>query len=138
VADEINYLGVTFECSGGWNRQKLKVIAKENQTLVAIDKCLARKPNISVKILENVHEMLSESRMMYGVEMWGLEGGWQEIDKILSRFCKIILGVPTSAENSVAGLKLGRDSRRGKVLSVTAKYWLRLLGMDSLKIVSAC
>jgi hypothetical protein len=23
VADEINYLGVTFESSGGWNRQKL-------------------------------------------------------------------------------------------------------------------
>jgi hypothetical protein len=54
VADEINYLGVTFESSGGWNRQKLKVMAKGNQTLVAIDNCLARTPDISVKILENV------------------------------------------------------------------------------------
>jgi hypothetical protein len=38
VADEINYLGLTFESSGGWNRQKLKVTAKGNQTLVAINK----------------------------------------------------------------------------------------------------
>jgi hypothetical protein len=60
VADEINYLVVTFESCGGWNRQKLKVIANENQTLVAIDKWLARTPDIRVKVLENVHEMLSE------------------------------------------------------------------------------
>jgi hypothetical protein len=33
VADEINYSGVTFECNGGWNRQKLKTIAKGNPTL---------------------------------------------------------------------------------------------------------
>jgi hypothetical protein len=46
VADEINYLGVTLESSGGWNRLKLKVMAKGNQTLVAIDKCLARTPDI--------------------------------------------------------------------------------------------
>jgi hypothetical protein len=30
----------------------------------------------------------------YGIEMWGVEEGWKEIDKIHSRFCKIILGVP--------------------------------------------
>jgi hypothetical protein len=91
MADEINYLGVTFESSGGWNKQKPKIMAKGNQTLVATDKCLARTLDIRVKILENVYEMLSESRTMYGIEMWGLEGGWKEIDNIQSRFCKIIL-----------------------------------------------
>jgi hypothetical protein len=61
VADEINDLGVTFESSGGLNRQKLKVIAKGNETLVVTDECLARTPDISMKILENIYEMLSES-----------------------------------------------------------------------------
>jgi hypothetical protein len=88
VVDEINYLRVTFHSSGGWNKQKLKVRAKGNQTLVAIDKCLARAPDMRVTTLENVYEMLSESRTMYGIEMWGLEGGWKEIDKIHARFCK--------------------------------------------------
>jgi hypothetical protein len=44
-----------------------------------------------VTTLENVYEMLSESRTMYGIEMWGLEAGWKEIDKIHARFCKKIL-----------------------------------------------
>jgi hypothetical protein len=59
VADEINYLGVRFESSGGWKRQRLKTIAKGNQTLVAIDKCLAKTLVIKVNILETVYEMLS-------------------------------------------------------------------------------
>jgi hypothetical protein len=46
--------------------------------------------------------------------------------------------MPRSAANNVAELELGRDSRRGKVLSMIAKYWLRLLRMDSLEIVWAC
>jgi hypothetical protein len=137
VVDEINYLEVTFE-SGGWNRQKLMVIAKGNHTLVAIYNCLARTLDIRVKFLENVYEMLSESRTMYGIEMWVLEGGWTEINKIHSRFCKIILEVPRSAANNMAELELGRDSRRGKVLSTIVKYWLCLLYMDSLEIVRAC
>jgi hypothetical protein len=33
LADEINYSVVTFECSGGWNRQRLKTIAEGNPTL---------------------------------------------------------------------------------------------------------
>jgi hypothetical protein len=138
VVDEINYLGVTFESSGGWNKQKLKVRAKGNQNLVATDKCLARAPDIKIKTLENVYEMLSESRTMYGIEICGLEGGWNEIDKICSRFCKIILGMPRSVANNLAELELGRDSRRGKVLRTIVKYWLRLLRMDSLEIVRAC
>jgi hypothetical protein len=72
------------------------------------------------------------------MEMWGLEGGWKEVDKIHIRFCKIILGMPRSAANNVAELELGRDSRRGNVLSTIVKYWLRLLRMDSLEIVRAC
>jgi hypothetical protein len=111
-----------------WNRQQLKVIAKGNLTLVAIDKCLARTSDIRVKIVENVYDMLSESRTMYGIEMWGLEGGWKEIDNIHSRFCKIIIAMPSSGANNMAQLELGRD-RRGKVLSMIAKYWLRLLCM---------
>jgi hypothetical protein len=59
VPDEINYLEVTFESGDGWNRQKLKATEKGNHTLVAINQCLARIQDVRVKILENVHEMLS-------------------------------------------------------------------------------
>jgi hypothetical protein len=114
VGDEINYLGVIFESSGGSERQKLNPTAKGNQTSVAIGKCLARTCDIRVKISENVYETRSEFRTMYGIEMWVIDGGWKEIDKIHSRFRKTILGVPRFAANNVTELQLGRDSMRGK------------------------
>jgi hypothetical protein len=75
---------------------------------------------------------------MYGIEMWGLEGGWKEIDKIHARFFKKILGMPRSAANKVAELELGRDSRWGKVLCTIVKYWLRLLSMDCEEVARVC
>jgi hypothetical protein len=50
--------------------------------LVAIEKRLTRTPDMEVKRLENVYEMVCESRMMYGVEIWRVEEGWKQIDKI--------------------------------------------------------
>jgi hypothetical protein len=46
----------------------------------------------------------------------------------------MILGVLRFAANSMAELKLGRDSRRGTVLRMIAKYWLCLLHMGPLEI----
>jgi hypothetical protein len=56
-------------------------------------------------------------------------------DKIHSRFCKTILGVPRFAADRVAELESGRNSKRGKVLSTTGKCWLSFLRLDSLEIV---
>jgi hypothetical protein len=70
--------------------------------------------------------------------MWGLEGGWKQIDKIHSRFCKVTLGIPRLAANNAAELELGRVSRRGKVLNKITKYWLHLLRMDSSELVKMC
>ncbi|KDR17814.1 hypothetical protein L798_08243 [Zootermopsis nevadensis] len=135
---EICYLGVTLESTGGWAKQKAKVVAKGKQALVAIDKCLARMPHMRINILENVYEMVCESRMMYGAEIWGLEEGWKEVDVIHGRFCKKVLGIPRVGANGVAEVELGRDSRRSKVLGLVTKFWLRILQMDRDDLVRRC
>jgi hypothetical protein len=52
--------------------------------------------------------------------------------------CKKILGIPSFAANGVAELELGRDSRRGKVMSTLVKYWQRILQMDKDDLVRVC
>jgi 1,2-phenylacetyl-CoA epoxidase catalytic subunit len=49
-----------------------------------------------------------------------------------------ILGIPRFAANWVAELELGRDSRRGKVMSTLVKYWQRSLQMDKDDLVRVC
>jgi hypothetical protein len=52
VVNEINYLEVTLESSGGWSNQNEKQKVKGVQSLVAIEKCLTRIPNMGVQILQ--------------------------------------------------------------------------------------
>jgi hypothetical protein len=73
VVYEISYLGVSLENAGGWKKYKMKQTVKGNQTLVAIDKCLTRTPDMNLNILENIYEMMCESRLICGAGMWRLE-----------------------------------------------------------------
>jgi hypothetical protein len=138
VVGEITYLGITLENTGSWEKHKKKITGRGNKTLIAIDRSLARIPDMNVKILENIYEMISESSMMYGIELWGVYDAWKEIDKIHGRFCKKILGVPRCAANGAAEIELGRDNRRGKTMSLTLKYWQRILRMDNQELVKKC
>jgi hypothetical protein len=56
--------------------------------LVAIDKCLTGTPDVGVKLLENVYEMVRESRMMYGVEIWGLKRDGKRLIKSMGECVK--------------------------------------------------
>jgi hypothetical protein len=102
VVNEISYLGKTLESARGWNRHKMKQMVKGNQSLVATDKHLTRTPDMRVQLLENACEMVCESRLMYGAEIWGLDEGWKETDIIHRRLCEKILGIPRFAANEVA------------------------------------
>jgi hypothetical protein len=70
---------------------------------------------MKVRTLENIYETC-ESRIMHGVELWGLDEAWKEVGRIHGRFCKKILGLPRGAVNGVAEMELGRDNRRGNAM----------------------
>jgi hypothetical protein len=55
VVDEITYLGITLENTGSWEKLKKKITARRNQTLIAIDRCFARIPDMNIKMLENIY-----------------------------------------------------------------------------------
>jgi hypothetical protein len=51
VVNEINYLGITLESAGGWNSRRMKQMVKGNHSLVAIDICLTRTPDMRIQLL---------------------------------------------------------------------------------------
>jgi hypothetical protein len=93
---------------------------------------------MGVKLLENVYEMVCESRMTYGVEIWGLRRDGKKLIKSMGEWEKKIFGIPSFSANGVAVLELGRDSRRGKVMSTLVRYWQRILQMDKDDLVRVC
>jgi hypothetical protein len=88
IVKEIKYLGVVMDSTGTWDKERKQVAIRGKSALNSINTCVARAPNIEVKVLKQVYNALVKSRMMTGVEIWGLEDGWKEIKKAHELFCK--------------------------------------------------
>ena len=71
----------------------------------------------------NIYEMVCKSEIMYGIEVWRLNEAWKELDKVHSRFCKKLIGVPNYEANGFAEMELSRENRREKCLAQILKYW---------------
>jgi hypothetical protein len=68
---------------------------------------------------------------MYGIEVWGLNGAWKEVDKVHSIFCKKIIGIPNCAANGFVEMELGRESSRSKCLGRILKYWYCVMFLEA-------
>jgi hypothetical protein len=78
VANEIKYLGIILDGRGKWEKEKRQVGIRGKIALNSINICLAGAPNMGINILEQLYVSLIESRIMTGVEIWGLDDGWRE------------------------------------------------------------
>jgi hypothetical protein len=83
---ELKYRGVLLDSRGKCEKERKRVAVRGKSALNSINICVARAPNIEVKISEQLYNALVESRMMTGVEIWGLEDGWKEMGKIHELF----------------------------------------------------
>jgi hypothetical protein len=108
------------------------------QALRAIDKCMAVTPDIKIQVLENIYEMVCESKIMYGIEVWGLNGAWKEVDRVHSIFCKKIIGIPNCAANGFVEMELGRESSRSKCLGRILKYWYSVMFLEREEPIKQC
>jgi hypothetical protein len=66
-------------------------------------------PNMKIHTMENIYEMVCESKIMYGIQVQGLSDIWKELDKVICRFCKKLMGLPSCAANGFAEMELWRD-----------------------------
>jgi hypothetical protein len=83
--------------------------------------------NMGKKFTGSIYEIISESRMVHGIEILGIKGGLEIVDYILWRYCKRVLRLAPSTVNGAAGHGLAKDSRREKMFCTTAQFWCRIL-----------
>jgi hypothetical protein len=126
---------VVVDSRGTWDKERKQVTIRGKSALNSINICMARAPNIEVKVAEQVYNALVESRMMAGVEIWGLEDGWKEIKKVHELFCKRVMGKPNTAANGACVRELGRTNGKDKVIERVLRYWQRLLEMDEMSLL---
>jgi hypothetical protein len=107
-------LSLKLKYSGQLNRKEESTKVKGKQRLRTTDKRLIRisLPNVKLKVLQNVYEMMCESIILPVGEIRGVKGGREITDDILGRFCKRIISSP----RNTAEWELRRERRRDKGL----------------------
>jgi hypothetical protein len=112
--------------TGGWIKQNKKTLAKTKgcQAVVTIDQCVSiwSKGTGSRRCFEIVFK----SKIIYGIEVWGLTEAWKEFDKVRGRFQKL-MGIPHCADSGFAEMELGGESRGGMLMRQAVKYWYKIL-----------
>lgn len=109
-------MGVKLEITRGCRKQIGKIKAIANQILGAIDKCLTVMPNMeSIKLgmLENIWKMVRESGLLCGLEIWGVDGGWELLCWAQGISCKKMLRIVEVWPPVAAESELGIESWKG-------------------------
>jgi hypothetical protein len=96
---------------------------------VTNDKSLTTNPSMKVQTYGSTYEMC-ESRILYGVEVWGLKETWGSIVDLHDRFCKKLLGLSRCSANGVAEMRLVKNRRRRKFMWLTVQVLAAFLRMD--------
>jgi hypothetical protein len=54
-------------------------------------------------VLEKIYKMMCESRILYGAEIWGIEGRrWEIVDRVQVKFCKKVFIIHRNAAKGTA------------------------------------
>lgn len=74
---------------------------------------------------------------MYGIEIWGLNGAWKEVDKVHSRFCKKIIDKRNCSKRIYRyGTQQGEWERQ--VLGQILKYWYIVMCLETEEPIKQC
>ena len=91
VVSDYQYLGLTFNYNGKFNKAKTKLYEKGNRAMFSLLK-KARKMLLPLDILVKLFNTLVKSLLLYGAEIWGDENN-DVLEKLQLRFYKYILGL---------------------------------------------
>lgn len=125
IVNSFNYLGLTLNFNGNFALTQ-KILAQQGTKCMfgILKTCKDNCLNIQSKL--RVFDTYVACVLSYGAEIWGFHVG-RDIEKVHTRFCKMILKVKNSTSNFMTYTELGRVPlvihRKVRIL----KYWVKIL-----------
>lgn len=138
VVDKFKYLGVWLNTRGNWAVHKLCMKKQGFLALNSIDRCLRKLANIKFSVLNLIYKSLVESRIFYGIEIWGDESVADIINKVRTRYGKKILGIPRNSANVAVRMEMGIENGLSIVLIRRIKFIQHILETPEDSLERAC
>ena len=131
------YLGVTFSSTGNWSRNNTLMGEQGQRALNYIRSIKLKLNSIPCEALCTMFDAMVVPAMTYGGEVWGFQE-CPRIERVQTKFCKMVLGLPDTVPNCVPCAELGRNQLKCKIYQKIINYWLRVVGMSNDRYPQKC
>lgn len=134
----MKYLGITINYKGTWENQNKNIWNIGLAALKTLRAIMSKFNNSDYKFVYRLYRALVESKMLYGIEIWGGEGTDCMLDRMKARFGKVVLNLPISTSNDAVRCEMGMRSSLGQLLAIILKYYKYILEKKSDDWVRLC
>ena len=131
------YLGVTFFSSGSWARNNTLMGEQGQKALNYIRSVKVKLNSLPCEALCSMFDAMVVPAMTYGGEVWGFHE-LPKIERVQTRFCKMVLGLPDIVPNCVPCTEMERNRVKNTIYQKIIKYWLRLMELSSDRYPRKC
>ncbi len=124
VVENYTYLGIVFSWNGKFDKAKQELAKKATRAMFAIIQ-KGRRMNLEIDLMLKLFDACVMPILLYGSEVWGYER-IDVLEKVHTRFCKIILHCSKFTHNSMIYGELGRYPIRLEIDRRMINFWSRL------------
>ena len=145
ITDRYTYLGIKFTRNGNLKEAVTSLCDKARKGMFSLCSSLYTGITINPSLPLQVFDSTIRPILTYGAEVWSAEflkllAKPSLLDKapfemINNKFCKYVAGMPRRASNFAIKAELGRDPIFSFICKQTLRYWQKLIGLDSNRIL---
>lgn len=125
LVDNYTYLGIVFSWNGKFDKAKCELAKKAERAMFAIIQ-KGRKLHLEIDLMLKLFDSCVLPILLYGSEVWGYETV-DILERVHTKFCKIILRCSKFVHNSVIYAELGRYPIYLEINRRMLNFWSRLL-----------
>ncbi len=125
IVENYTYLGIVFTWNGKFDKARRELAKKATRAMFAIIQ-KGRKLKLEIDIMIKLFDTCVVPILLYGSEIWGYESV-EILERVHTRFCKILLKCSKFVHNSMIYAELGRYPLYLEINRRMLNFWSRLL-----------
>ena len=130
-----SYLGIVFTPGGSFSQAQVTLAGQAQKAVFKLKNYLYKLADLTPKHVLELFDKLVSPLLNYSSEVWGFCQR-KQIERVHLQFCKNLLGVKQSAQNSFIYGELGRENYQSKRHFNIIKYWLKILISSDNKYIN--
>lgn len=135
IVRSFSYLGIVFTPGGSFSTAQTTLSGQTQKAVFKLSSYLYGFSDISPRHVLDLFDKLVSPILNYGSEVWGFCKA-NQVERVHLQFCKQLLGVKQSTQNTFIYGTLGRIIYQTRRHFIILKYWLKVVAKNENKYVT--